>query len=42
MMVVDLGENEKGYKVGSLVAFNLDYMGILRIMSCDYVDKLVV
>ncbi len=41
MMVIDLGENETGYKVGSQVEFDLDYMGILRLMSCDYVDKLV-
>lgn len=41
MMVIDLGENENGYQVGSLIAFDLDYMGILRLMSCDYVDKLV-
>ncbi|MBL7706544.1 MAG: alanine racemase [Taibaiella sp.] len=41
MMVIDLGENEAGYKVGSQVEFDLDYMGILRLMSCDYVDKLV-
>ncbi len=42
MMVVDLGDNPDNYKVGSLVEFNLDYMGILRIMSCDYVDKRVI
>lgn len=41
MMVIDLGENETGYQVGSLIEFDLDYMGILRLMSCDYVDKLV-
>lgn len=41
MMVIDLGENESGYQVGSLIEFGLDYMGILRLMSCDYVDKLV-
>lgn len=41
MMVIDLGENKAGYKVGSQVEFDLDYMGILRLMSCDYVDKLV-
>lgn len=41
MMVIDLGGNEAGYKVGSQVEFDLDYMGILRLMSCDYVDKLV-
>lgn len=42
MMVVDLGEEHNHYKVGSLIEFNLDYMGILRIMNCDYVDKRIV
>lgn len=42
MMVVDLGEEYTQYKVGSLIEFNMDYMGILRIMNCDYVDKRVV
>lgn len=42
MMVVDLGENTGNYKVGSLIEFELDYMGILRLMNCDYVDKRVV
>ncbi len=42
MMVVDLGGNTMNYKVGSLIEFNLDYMGILRLMNCDYVDKRVV
>ena len=41
MMVVDLGANAAQYKVGSLIAFNLSYMGILRLMNCDYVDKLM-
>lgn len=39
IMVVDLGANAKAYKVGSLIEFELDYMGILRLMNCDYVDK---
>jgi predicted amino acid racemase len=42
MMVVDLGENKGNYKVGSLVEFDLDYMAILRLMNCDYVDKRVI
>src|SRR5690606_1949406 len=42
MMVVDLGEDYKQYKVGSLVEFNLNYMGILRVMNCDYVDKRII
>lgn len=42
MMVVDLGDNADQFKVGSLIEFDLDYMGILRLMNCDYVDKRVI
>lgn len=42
MMVVDLGEDYKQYKVGALIEFNLNYMGILRVMNCDYVDKRIM
>lgn len=41
MMVVDLGDSSGKYKVGSHIEFDLDYMGILRLMNCDYVDKRV-
>lgn len=41
MMVVNLGENPNKYKVGNLIEFDLDYMAILRLMNCDYVDKRV-
>ncbi|MDD3772920.1 MAG: alanine/ornithine racemase family PLP-dependent enzyme [Weeksellaceae bacterium] len=41
MMVVDLGKNSNKYKVGNLIEFDLDYMAILRLMNCDYVDKKV-
>ena len=39
MIVVDLGDNKKKYKVGDLVKFKLDYMGILRIMNSKYIEK---
>ncbi|MET3112418.1 putative amino acid racemase [Pedobacter sp. CG_S7] len=39
MIVLDLGENHRKLNVGDLVEFNLDYMGILRIMNSAYVDK---
>jgi predicted amino acid racemase len=39
MMVIDLGENSEQRNIGDQIAFNLDYMGILRIMNCDYVEK---
>lgn len=42
MIVIDLGTNPKNYKVGDLVEFKLDYMGILRVMNSIYVDKKVV
>lgn len=40
MMVLDVGDNPQNLKVGDLVAFKMDYMGLLRIMNSDYVEKL--
>ena len=39
VIVIDLGENKKKYKVGDLIEFKLDYMGTLRILNSKYVDK---
>ena len=39
MIVIDLNKNKKNYKVGDLVEFKLDYMGILRIMNSKYIGK---
>lgn len=39
MFVLDLGTNPKDLKVGNLIEFSMNYMGILRIMNSDYVDK---
>ncbi len=39
MMVISLGENKKKFKVGDLIEFKLDYMGIVRIMNSKYIDK---
>ncbi|RXQ95856.1 alanine/ornithine racemase family PLP-dependent enzyme [Ancylomarina salipaludis] len=39
MIVIDLDENKKNYKVGDLIEFKLDYMGILRIINSKYIDK---
>jgi predicted amino acid racemase len=41
MIVVDLGSNPDQYNVGDLLEFRMDYMGILRIMNSDYIDKRV-
>jgi predicted amino acid racemase len=42
MLVLDIGKNENNYKVGDLVTFNLEYMGALRLLNSDYVEKKVL
>lgn len=39
MFVIDLGDNKSGYKVGDLLKFTMDYMGVLRVINSKYVDK---
>lgn len=39
MIVIDLGVNEQKLKVGDLIEFKVDYMGLLRLMNSNYVDK---
>ena len=39
MIVIDLKDNPKRYKVGDLLEFNMDYMGILRLMNSKYIKK---
>ena len=42
MIVIDLKDNEKDYKVGDILEFNMDYMGLLRLMNSRYIEKRVV
>jgi predicted amino acid racemase len=42
LSVIDLGENRRNYKVGDLIEFRMDYMGMLRIMNSKYIEKKVV
>jgi len=42
MLVIDVHQNAKNYKVGDLISFKLKYMGVLGMMNSNYVDKLVV
>lgn len=42
MLVIDLKDNPKQYKVGDLLEFRLDYMGILRIINSKYIHKKVL
>lgn len=39
MLVVDLDNTKKNYKVGDLVSFRLKYMGALRVMNSKYIEK---
>jgi len=42
MIIINLGENPKNYKVGDVLSFNLKYMGALALMNSDYIDKKLV
>ncbi len=39
MIVLDIGKNDKKYKVGDLIEFQLDYMGTLSVLNSKYIDK---
>ncbi|MBN2595673.1 alanine racemase [Labilibaculum sp.] len=41
MIVIDLADNKNNYKVGDLIEFDMDYMGILRILNSRYIEKRV-
>jgi len=41
LLILDVGTNEKGYKVGDEIRFKLKYMGALGLMSSDYIQKRV-
>ncbi|SEF79069.1 Predicted amino acid racemase [Halpernia humi] len=42
MIILDLGENLNNYKVGDLLDFSINYMGALRAMNSNYIEKKVV
>lgn len=39
MIIIDIGDNDKEYKVGDLLEFHMDYMGLLRLMNSRYISK---
>lgn len=39
MLVLDIGQNEKGYKVGDIIPFRLKYMGALAVLNSNYIEK---
>ena len=42
MLILDLGKSKRNYKIGSFITFKLEYMGALRLLSSDYIEKKVV
>lgn len=42
MLVVDLSNSRKKYKVGDVVSFKMKYMGALRIMNSRYIEKKLI
>lgn len=41
MMVIDITNCEKDYKIGDLISFKLQYMGALYLLNSDYIDKII-
>lgn len=42
MLVLDLGENKKKYKVGDIIGFKMEYMAALHVMNSFYIEKRLV
>lgn len=42
MIILDVGRNSGKLKMGDMVEFKPDYMGVLRILNSDYIDKRIV
>lgn len=42
MLVLDLKENEQNYQVGDFLTFKLKYMGGLRLLNSDYIEKKII
>ena len=41
MLILNLGKNPSGYRVGDLIKFKLKYMGALAVLNSDYIEKRV-
>ncbi|NJM16747.1 MAG: alanine/ornithine racemase family PLP-dependent enzyme [Bacteroidales bacterium] len=42
MIVLDLGDNNKSYKVGDLIEFEVNYLGALSVLNSNYIEKKIV
>ena len=41
MLVIDLGNSKRNFKVGDWIKFRLKYMGALSLLNSSYIDKVV-
>ena len=41
MLVIDISNSKKNYKIGDLVAFKIRYMGALYLLNSDYIEKTI-
>ena len=41
MLIIDLGNTKRNYKVGGIISFKLKYMGALHLLNSDYIEKRV-
>jgi len=42
MIVFDIGENLRNYKIGDLIEFEINYLGLLSLLNSNYIEKRVV
>ncbi|MDO9580460.1 MAG: hypothetical protein Q7J06_07825, partial [Bacteroidales bacterium] len=42
MIVFDIGENLQNYKIGDLIEFEINYLGLLSLLNSNYIEKRVV
>ena len=42
MIVIDIGDNKSNYKVGDMLEFHMDYMGLLHLMNSKYITKEII
>lgn len=41
MLVVDISNSTKNYKIGDLISFKIKYMGALYLLNSNYIEKVV-
>lgn len=42
MLVIDISNSQKNYKIGDLISFKIKYMGALYLLNSDYIEKTIV